>query len=43
MGKIEDIMKVVYKKRKDGHLDTMEKYYIYKKTKKEHKLMTKTR
>ena len=34
MGKMEDMMKVFYKKKKSGHTDTMGKYYTYKKTKK---------
>ena len=34
MGKMEDIMQVIYTKKKNIHLDTMEKYYIYKETKK---------
>jgi hypothetical protein len=34
MGKVENIMKVVYKKMKSRNLDIMEKYYICEETKK---------
>jgi hypothetical protein len=34
MGKTEDIKKVVYKKKKNRHLDAMEKYYMCNETKK---------
>jgi hypothetical protein len=34
MGKIADTMKVVYRQRKSRHLDTLERYYIHKETKK---------
>ena len=32
--KMENMRKLVYKKRKSRHLDIMEKYYIFKETKK---------
>jgi hypothetical protein len=38
MGKMEDIMKAVYKKQKSRH---MEKYYMYKETKKGTKINDK--
>jgi hypothetical protein len=40
-GKIDDIMEILYYDKKGRHLDTMERYYIYRETMKNNQLNDK--